>query len=486
MTGLDMLIVIAYLAVTLGIGIAYRGRQDNAEDYFMAGGGMQSNFQTLLVGLSIAATLFSGISFVMYPATVYKKGIAVVFVLASFPIGWIVLRYWFLGHFLKQGVKHPYDVIERKFGRTVRTLTAVLYTGLRIGWMAILVHAPTVAILAVSGLSDQWRWPLLLLIGIGSTLYATLGGIRGVIITDALQFVVIALGVAATVLFIWVRLPAPMAEVLATLKDAGSFDLTFTWNPKVELSIWAVVIGACVGNIANWTSDQMSLQRYLANGSVKAAARSTAFNLIGSFVVVLLLALVGLSLAAWYHYHPDASLPTSQDQVFPYFIASQLPTGTAGLLLAAILAATISSMTSGVNTLAATITFDFRLRYGGKMTPGQQLRFGRVTTIIVGVVSTVLAGFVGALGTVFQMAQFVLGLFAGPIFVCVLLSIVKIRIDRRAMGMGMVLGFLSGLVARQGLGWYQMWISPVTCVVTLGVALSVTSLLPSVKDKNAV
>ena len=484
MSGLDILIVIAYLAVTLGIGIAYRGKQDNAEDYFMAGGGMRSSFQTILVGFSIAATLFSGISFVMYPATVYKKGIAVVFVLISFPIAWIVLRYWFLDRFLRQGVKHPYDVIERKFGPAIRTLTAVLYTGLRIGWMAILVHAPTVAIMAATGLSDEWRWPLLLLIGIGSTLYATLGGIRGVIITDALQFVVIALGVAATVIFIWLRLPASVSEVFATLHELGSFDLEFTLNPKVELSVWAVIIGACVGNIANWTSDQMSLQRYLANGSVKAAARSTVYNLIGSFVVVLLLALVGLSLAAWYHYHPDGTLPTSQDQVFPYFIASQLPTGTAGLLLAAILAATISSMTSGVNTLAATITFDFRLRYGGKMTPLQQLHFGRVTTIIVGVFSTVIAGFVGALGTVFQMAQFVLGLFAGPIFVCVLLSIVNIRIDRRAMGIGMVLGFVSGLVARQGLGWYQMWISPVTCVVTLLVALSVTRILPSVEEQG--
>ena len=102
----------------------------------------------------------------------------------------------------------------------------------------------------------------------------------------------------------------------------------------------------------------------------------------------------------------------------------------------------------------------------------------------MGVFSTVIAGFVGALGTVFQMAQFVLGLFAGPIFVCVLLSIVNIRIDRRAMGIGMVLGFVSGLVARQGLGWYQMWISPVTCVVTLLVALSVTRILPSVEEQG--
>ena len=476
MSVLDIFIVIAYLAITLGIGIAYRGRQDNAEDYFMAGGGMRSYFHTLLVGFSIAATLFSGISFMMYPATVYQKGIAVILVLVSFPIAWIVLRYWFLGHFLRQGVKHPYDVIERKFGPAIRTLAAVLYTGLRIGWMAILVHAPTVAVLAATGLSEQWRWPLLLFIGIGSTLYTTLGGIRGVIITDALQFVIIALGVAATVIFIWLRLPAPVAEVLATLSSMESFTLNFTLNPRIELSVWAVIIGACVGNIANWASDQMSLQRYLANGSVKAAARSTAFNLIGSFVVVLLLVLVGLSLTAWYHYNPDNALPESQDQVFPYFISSQLPSGTAGLLLAAILAATISSMTSGVNTLAATITFDFRLRYGGDMTPAQQLRFGRITTLVVGIGSTIIAGFVGALGTIFQMAQFVLGLFAGPIFVCVMLSIVKIPINRRAMGLGMVMGFGAGLFVRQGLGWYQMWTAPVTSIVTLLGAWSITRI----------
>lgn len=476
MSALDICIVIAYLAITLGIGIAYRGRQDNAEDYFMAGGSMRSSFQTILVGFSIAATLFSGISFVMYPATVYKKGITVLFMLISFPIAWIVLRYWFLTRFLSQGVRHPYDVIERKFGPKIRTLTALLYTGLRIGWMAILVHAPTIAILAATGLSDQWRWPLLLFIGIGSTLYTTLGGIRGVIITDAMQFMVIALGVIATVVFIWLRLPASAAAILTDLRESGSFRLDFSFNPQIELGVWAVVIGACVGNIANWTSDQMSLQRYLANGSVRAAARSTAYNLMGSFAVVLLLVLVGLSLTAWYHYYPDPSLPSSQDKVFPYFIASQLPVGTAGLLLAAILAATISSMTSGVNTLAATITFDFRLRYGSPMAPTQQLRFGRITTLVVGVSSTLIAGFVGALGTIFQMAQFVLGLFAGPIFVCVILSIVKTSIGRRAMGLGMVMGFMAGLFVRQGLGWYQMWTAPVTSIVTLLGAWSVTRI----------
>ena len=93
MTLVDVLLIAAYLILTLTIGIAYRGKQEDAEDYFVAGGRMQSPFQSLLVGLSIAATLFSGISFLMYPATAYSKGAALFLTLVSFPVGWIRLRY---------------------------------------------------------------------------------------------------------------------------------------------------------------------------------------------------------------------------------------------------------------------------------------------------------------------------------------------------------------------------------------------------------
>lgn len=487
MSPIDITIIFVYLAATLGIGIAYRGKQENAEDFFTAGGGMKSQFQTIIVGFSIAATLFSGISFVMYPATVFKTGIPVLFVLVSFPIGWVVLRYWFLPHFLSLGVKHPYDVIERKFGPNVRTINAVLYTGQRIGWMAILIYAPTLAILAATGLDEKWTWPIIILIGIGSTIYTAIGGIRGVIITDAMQFVVIALGVAMTVIFILFKLPVSMGEIIGDLKTEGAFDLNFSWNPKVELGVWGVILGATASNIANWTSDQMSLQRYLANGDAKSACKSTVSNLIGSFFVVLLLGCVGLALAAWFHYNPDPLLPMKDgevisDKVFPYFISKNLPIGASGFLLAAILAATISSMTSGVNTLASTITFDFRLRYGGPLTPQEQLKFGRITSIVVGIVSTIIAGVVGNLGTIFEMAQLILGLFAGPIFVCVLLSITKLKVHRIAMGLAMVAGFGSGIVVKQ-LGWYSMWTPVVTFLATLTTAIVLSAAMPEDKGE---
>ena len=237
MTLVDILLIAAYLILTLSIGIAYRGKHQDAEDYFMAGGRMRSPFQSLLVGFSIAATLFSGISFLMYPATAYCKGARLLLMLVSFPVGWILLRYWFLSHFLSLDVKHPYDVIERKFGPQIRTLTAVLYAGLRIGWMSILIHVPTVAVLAAAGLDDRWRWPIILTIGIGGTLYTTLGGIRGVIITDAMQFAIIAMGVTITICFIIARLPTSLGETVEVLRSKQLFHIDLNLDPNVELGV---------------------------------------------------------------------------------------------------------------------------------------------------------------------------------------------------------------------------------------------------------
>ncbi|MCX5636998.1 MAG: hypothetical protein NTX52_04800 [Planctomycetota bacterium] len=483
---IDLLVIIIYIAVTVTIGLKNRGRQENAEDFFTASGGMRSHLQSIMVGFSVAAALFSGISFLMYPSIVFGKGISVIFGLTAFPIGWIILKYWFLPHFLSLGIKHPYDIIEMKFGPHIRTLTAFLYAGLRIMWMAILIYAPTVAVLAAAGLSNEWRWPIILMLGLGSTIYTVFGGIRGVIVTDAIQFVIIGVGILITMGFILAKLPASFGEMYNVMQQKGVFHLNFAFDMKAELGFWSVVLGSAVGNIANWMSDQMSLQRYLANGEVKAACKSTFYNLVGSFIVVLLLVAVGLSLYAWFYFSPDPNMPSDQDKVFPYFIANKLPVGVAGLLLAALLAATITSMTGGVNTLAATITFDFRIRYGSILTGRQQLRFGRNVSLVVGTLATIIAGFIGDLGTIFQMAQFILGLFAGPIFVCVLLSVTKIPVNRIAMGVAMIVGFAAGFYVRQYLGWYDLWTSPVTFAVTFLAALILTPIFGGQKVSSPV
>lgn len=465
---LDLVIIVVYLVAVIAIGLRARGKQQDASDYFTAGGGLGSAFGSLLVGLSIAATLFSGISFLAYPSVVYVHGVILFMGVAiiCMPVAWLALR-WFLPRYLAHAHAQPYDVIERKFGPHTRTLAAVMYVMMRIGWMAALIYAPSLAIMAAAGLEAAWFWPIVLTIGLTSTLYTVFGGIRSVIVTDAIQFCVIALGITLTIGYILWQIPVPVGEAVADLTSTGHFHwLDFSINPKAPLTFWTVGIGVTVANLGNYVADQMSLQRYLAGGSSRAAMRSFTINVAGVLVVLLLLVGVGLAINAWYRHVQDPNLPAKIDDIFPYFLASQLPAGISGLLLAALIAATMSSMTSGINTLAGAITMDFRTRLGGPITAGQQLRFGRWMSLIIGLASTAVAGVVNRLGSLFDLTQIILGVFVGPLLVCVLLSVGPVRVSGRWMSAGLIAGCAVGWFAAFSSAIAPLWVAPCAAATT--------------------
>ena len=481
---LDLIIIVVYLLVVIGIGLRARGKQESAEDYFTAGGGLGTTFGSLLVGLSIAATLFSGISFLAYPSVVYVHGV-VLFVgvaVISMPVAWLTLR-WFLPRYLAHDHAQPYDVIERKFGPGTRTLSAVLYVMMRIGWMAALIYAPSLAIMAAMGLGPAWFWPVVLVIGLTSTLYTVFGGIRSVIVTDAIQFCIIALGIALTIGYILWYIPVPISQAVTDLNSTGHFHwLDFSTDPKAALTFWTVGIGVTIANMGNYIADQMSLQRYLAGGTSRAALRSFTINVFGVLVVLLLLVGVGLALNAWYRHTNDPNLPSATDKIFPYFLTTQLPSGISGLLLAALIAATMSSMTSGINTLAGAVTMDFRVRFGSAMSGAQQLRFGRWSSLVIGLASTGVAGLVSRLGGLFDLTQIILGVFAGPLLVCVLLSVSKLRTTGVWMSAGLVAGCAAGWVGAFSSSVASLWVAPCAAATTALLALGGTLLAPGATD----
>lgn len=474
---IDFAIIIVYMVVTIGVGIACRGKQTDADDYFTANGKMSGIFQSLLVGLSIAATFFSGISFLGYPSVTYKYGTAILLGLVTFPLAWLVLRFWFLPKYIKGGYTQPYDIIEKRLGSQMRTVAAAMYVLFRIGWMAALIYAPAVAIIAAAGLSDKWFWPIVLIIGFSSTLYTTLGGIRGVIVTDAIQFLVIAIGVILTITVIIFRLPVSVSEMFSYLHQANKLEMPgFSMNPTKMFTVWSILIGFSVSNFSVYMGDQMSLQRYLATGNIKSASRSFLINIIGVIFVLILLAGVGVCLSAWYHFMPDTNLPASDDKVFPYFVSTQLPVGIAGLLLAAILAATMSSMTSGINTLAASITLDFRGRFGEKLTPEKQLGFARKMSLIIGLTCSLIAGIVGKLGTIFEMTQALLGIFGGPLLAYMILAILGKCVNKVAIFTATALALIAGGIVTLS-ACANIWVSTVTFLTTIGLTLLFNSFV---------
>lgn len=478
---IDLTIMAVYIIAMVVIGLLSRGERETTQDYFTAGGKLgQSWFTTIVVGISIAGTYFSGISFISYPSVTYQFGI-ILFVGACFvcmPITYLILRYWFLPRYLAGNWKFPYDVVEHRFGRGTRTMAAALFVMMRVGWMAAMIYAPTIAIMTMGNLGPEWFWPIVIITGVSNTIYTVFSGIRGVIVTEAIQMCVIALGIGATIWFALGHLPVGWDVAIADLKNAGKFNLNnWSLDPTKGITMWTVLIGVTIANLANYVGDQMALQRYLATGTVQAGSRSFFVNFIGVTIVLALLGVVGMSLFIYYLHANDPNLPAKADQVFPYFVRTQLPVGIAGLLLAALLAAT--SIPSGINTLAGVITLDFRMRFGSPMTEAQQLRFAKITSLFIGLAATAAAGLVGKLGTLFDLTQVILGVFAGPLLACVMMSVSRIRCSGPAMSIGLACGSALGISLVMWSKVAPLWISPMAAGTTALLALVLSLIFPT-------
>lgn len=478
MNWIDGLIILVYMLGVVVVGITCRGRQDNIRDYFTAQDGFKGRLGMIMVGLSIGATLFSGLSLVAYPSMFYTYGVTVLAGLVCFPLAYLILRFWFLPRYLAVAQNSPYDIIERRFGRPTRLVASGMFVVLRLCWMAALIYVPALVVMAALGLGQVWFWPLILLIGISSTIYTVAGGIRGVIITDAIQFLIIIAVLVITITYIVVQIPLSLGEV-ATYMQTNSVLLQFNWSldPTVTMTVAAMAIGGTFQNMSSFTADQMSLQRYLAAGGVRPAAGAFGTSMLTTTLVLTLLAAVGLSIGAWYHVHPDAGLPQAADKVFPYFIATQLPIGFMGMVTAAILAATMSSITSGINALSGSLLNDF-VPLVDRMEAKRLLYIARLTSAAIGVAATIGAGFVDRMGSLFNIMNVFYGVFLGPLLACMICTLTRLPVQGRVLIPAMFLGCLSGIgVAYSPIA--NLWVSALTCGVTMLLAWVGSLILPS-------
>lgn len=478
MTFIDALIVVIYLGGIVVVGIRSRGRQDDINDYFTAYGGFRGRLGRALVGLSIAATLFSGLSFIVYPSLFYSHGITVLSGLVGFPLSYLFMRWWFLPRYLATDWISPYEVIELRFGRTVRLLASAMFILSRLSWMAALIYAPVIVVLTALNIGDEWLWPVVALIGLSSTVYTVIGGIRGVIITDAIQFLLIAAALLGTIIYILVKIPLSLGEV-ATFVRTNTHLLHLNWSldPRVTITVAALAVGGSIGNLGSYSADQMALQRYLAAGDARAATGAFGTSMIAMPFVLVLLAAVGLAIGSWYSVHPDPALPTQADKVFPYFVANQLPVGFIGIVIAAILAATMSSITSGINALSGSLLNDF-IPLATRVDPKRLLGYARWVSAAIGVLATLGAGYVVKIGSLFEIMTVLLGVFSGPLLVCMLCAVSRLRIHGSVMIGAMVVGFLTS-IAIVSSPVSPIWITLASAVGTLLVTWLGSLFIPS-------
>ena len=358
----DYVVMAVYTLVIIGMGMYFMRGQDNTEEYFFGG----RRFHWLPVAISLYASLFSAISFLAAPGEAYNNGM--MYYLWTFFVvpGAILAIIIFVPFFHGLSLTTAYEYLERRFNLHIRLLASFLFLMLRSFYLGIVLFACGIALYPVTG----WSIPVsILFIGAVATLYTTLGGMKSVVWTDVMQFFVLIGGLLLIVYLIRAEHPDGFTGIWMHARSHGHTfnqitDRSFySFNPFVRLSLWAMIVYSIFYKLGAASADQIVIQRYLSTRKKSYASRSLLWGTLLSIPVQFLLFFTGLGLFYFYGVHPEKALPgMTGDHVLVHFISSELPAGVGGIIMAAILAAVMSTVDSVLNSLSACTVNDFYKR----------------------------------------------------------------------------------------------------------------------------
>jgi solute:Na+ symporter, SSS family len=424
---LDFAILLAYMAGMVGLGLWLgRGARDVAE--YAVGG---RDLPWWLILFSILATETSSVTFLSIPGFAYERDFTWLQIAVGFLVGRFAVAFLLLPEYFRGTLFTSYEVLDRRFGgATKRTasalfiLTRSLADGLRLFLSALVLQEMT-------GISIPWAVTAL---GVTTVVYTYLGGMRAVLWSDLIQFVLYLGGALVALWAILSRLPGGWGQLVAMGQAAGKFralDFRLQWNEPFVF--WAGLVGGAFVTLGSHGVDQLMVQRYLSARGLPEARRAvwaSGLIVVAQFALFLL---IGVGLWSFYQLHPPAVPFDRPDRVFARFILDELPVGLVGLLLGAIFAA---AMTSSLNS-CATVAVNDLLRVPEE----RQLRLTRILTAVFGAVQ-IAVGIAGQwvtssiVGSVLGIAAFTTGIVLGLFF----LGMFTRRVGQRAALAGLVFG----------------------------------------------
>ena len=518
----DYVVVLGYLAISLGLGFAFR-KQSNREEFFTAGQSMGR----ITVGLSVMATLFSANSFVMYPSTAYGNSIRVIMAVVAFWSMAPIVIWVFIPVYSKLKCATAYEYLEHRFHVSVRCLASTLFVILRVSWMAAATYAASVAIGGISGLN---QYAVIVGLGIIAIAYTMLGGLRAVMWTDVLQFFVFFGTIVFAAGLLVSRTEGGISGVVETYFD-GRDNMLFDFrinDPTFRFATIAILMGSFLEGLSAFGADQVAVQRYIAARDMKTSQTGFFINLLGMMIVIPGLLIIGMGLFSYFHHNPAALTPVIaekiqlaqsdaamklkdqfvqqagasepladvianhyrdrpeelhadmvmlklNDEALPQFVRLQFPAGVIGLLVAALMAATMSSIDSGVHSVTTAIVVDFRDRlfpHRRPKTEAGEMRVARILVVVIGAIAITLACFVGQLGDVFAVAKKSVGAFAAPLLAVFIMGL----FIPQATAFGVFVGTWIGTAVTLTLmyvytDWFAMWFFPLGFFSSIGISM---------------
>ncbi|MCA9229628.1 MAG: sodium-coupled permease [Planctomycetales bacterium] len=415
---IDWVIIAVYGFSTIALGWYFGRRQQSTKEYFVGSGGMNP----FLIGVSLFASLLSTISYLSMPGEVAGKGPSYLALLLAFPLGYLVISYWMLPVYMQQKVTSAYELLENRLSLGLRLLGASMFLAMRLVWMSLLIYLAAKAMSLMMYGDNSHVTQIVWITGIVSVFYASIGGLRAVVITDLIQTILLfggALLVVATVTYRF----GGLGWFPTDWQSHWDSQPLFSFDPGVRVTVFGSVISVMVWFVCTSGGDQVSVQRFMATTDANAARGALATQVGVTLIVQITLGIVGFALLGFYAANQEAipmglSLKQSADNLFPQFIAHELPIGVAGLVVAAMFAAAMSSIDSGVNSITAVVSTDFLDRFGFRpSTEKSQVLVARFLAFSIGVAVIYGSSYIGAIeGNITAVTNKTVNTFAPPLF----------------------------------------------------------------------
>ncbi len=542
----DVVVIVLYLAAMMAMGLAIARRQKTTDDFFLGG----RNLPAWAVGISLFASLLSTITYLGMPGEMFRTGVA--FLTRQLPIPLVLVVVWMLWipFFMRLELTSAYEYLSRRFNYTVRALAAVFCLLMLFGWISVVVLTASAALVDIAHLDIGWflgtndpasgyrdadMHLVIVAVGMFSILYTTLGGIRAVVWTDVIQFLVLMAGALFTMGYIAYDTGSGLGDwvshSLATRHEQVEW---FSMDVGNRSTVFTISIGMFFWFVCTHGANQVALQRYFTVPSVREARQSYLVSALASLGIGVILAGVGVSLAYYIQDHPlpasiarnqstqaleqldntlqqarssddqqladqiasdqsqqrqdlNKTLNKAQDSIFPQFIRHYMPPILRGLVVAALFAAAMSTIDSGANSTSTILTVDFfRPLSKTPATEAGELARARWLTAAMGVavVLYTLGLYHLSKGTnIIDLCQRGFNCFLGPLGATFMLGMFSRRITSTHMALAFVLGEVVGVGCSYSMEFFGSPFSthlivPTAWFATIIAALGLSLVIP--------
>jgi len=508
----DLAVLVVYFLLLIFAGFYFRKRSLTVEGFTVA----NRSLPGWVCGLSIFGTYLSSNTFIGVPGKAYSTNWNSFVFSLSIPIAALIAVKWFVPFYRRNTGLSAYEHLEKRFGPWARIYAVICYLLTQISRVGTIMFGVAIGLSALTG----WKLETIIIVsGFAVTLYTLLGGIEAVIWTDAIQSIILTIGAILVVGLILTDMPGGAENAISIASEAGKFNLgEFSSLSLADSTVWVVLMYGIFINLTNFGIDQNFVQRYHAADSEKAAGRSVWMGALMYMPVALMFFFIGSILFSYYQANPHlleevkitkaTELIAEQstgfakgsdeemakikliakelepdkygDKILPHFIANRMPAGLAGMLIAALFAAAMSSIDTSLNSSSTIALQDFYRRWlNPHANETQSLRFLRIMTVLFGLIGTGVALAMMGVKSILDVWWKISGVFAGGMLGLFLLGFISRRANNAGAAIGATIGVLVILwmtfspALKEELGWMSspFHANMITVIGTLSIFL---------------